>query len=371
MLRLRSMRFLTWSSVLLSGFLFTQASAQVTGGRFAMEYLRLPNSPHISALGGINVANPEQDISFAFQNPSLMRPSLHNQLGLNYNSYYAGIKVMNLNYGYHLEKQKTDVLFGVQYLNYGSFELTNNIGQQYGTFNAADYAISLGAARQYGERWRYGATLKFAQSRLYDKVARAALMDIGISYHDTANLLTIGVVAKNIGFMATKYNPANSSEPLPFDLQIGIYKRFEHMPLRLMATLHHLYEWDVRYNNPADLQDGSLFGQDTVTDNKSYFADKLFRHFIFAAELSLGKRVSVNVGYNHLRRSELKIKDKPATAGFSFGLDLYLNKFQVHYARTFYHVAGAYNEIGINFAMNKLLDIGGNNSSFNADYGTN
>jgi hypothetical protein len=204
-------------------------------------------------------------------------------------------------------------------------------------------------------------------------VGRAALMDVGISYHDTTSLITIGAVAKNIGFMATKFNANNPAEPLPFDLQIGIYKRFEHMPLRLMATLHHLYEWDVRYNNPQDLQTGSLFGTDTVTDNKSYFADKLFRHFIFAAELSLGKRASVNIGYNHLRRSELKIKDKPATAGFSFGIDLYLNKFQVHYARTFYHVAGAYNEIGLNFAMNKLLDLGkgGDKANWNADYGTN
>jgi hypothetical protein len=99
--------------------------------------------------------------------------------------------------------------------------------------------------------------------------------------------------------------------------------------------------------------------------------DKLFRHFIFSAELTLGKRVSVTAGYNHLRRSELSIKDKPAMAGFSFGASLYLNKFQVHYGRSFYHVAGAYNEIGINFAMNKLFNIGktGEDISWNADYG--
>lgn len=79
-------------------------AAQVTGGKYAMEFLRLSNSPHISALGGINVSNPEQDIAFALQNPSLMRPSLHNQLGLSYNAYYAGIGIMNLNYGYHAPK---------------------------------------------------------------------------------------------------------------------------------------------------------------------------------------------------------------------------------------------------------------------------
>lgn len=372
MRRLMCMQWIKWTSLLLLGCLCNTASAQVTGGRFAMEFLRMPNAPHISALGGINVANPEPDISFALQNPSLMRPALHNQLGLNYNSYYAGIKVMNLNYGYHVASLKTSFSFGIQYLNYGSFEQTDNIGNQYGTFNASDYALTIGASRQYKERWRYGLTLKWAHSSLYDKKAAAVLADVGISYHDSANLITVGAVAKNIGFMVQKYNPANPSEPLPFDVQIGISKRFAHLPLRVMATAHHLYEWDIRYNNPADVETTSLFGsEDTTGDDKSYFADKLFRHLNFAAELTLGKRLAVVVGYNHLRRGELSLKDKPALAGFSFGASLYLNKFQIHYARSYYHVAGPYNEFGLNVAMNKLFNIGnaGDKINWNTDYG--
>jgi len=365
------MQWTKLTGLLLLGCLSNLADAQVTGGRFAMEFLRMPNSPHISALGGISVANPEQDIAFALQNPALMRPGLHNQLGLNYNSFYAGIKVMNLNYGYNVEKLKTAFVFGVQYLNYGSFEQTDNIGNQFGTFKASDYAITLGASKQYKERWRYGAALKWAHSSLFDKRASALVADIGISYHDTANLITVGAVAKNIGFMVKKYNPSNPSEPLPFDLQIGISKRFKHLPLRLMATAHHLYEWDIRYNNPADVESTSLFGsQDSSADNKSYFADKLFRHLNFAAELTLGKRLAIVAGYNHLRRGELSLKDKPALAGFSFGASIYLNKFQVHYARSYYHVAGPYNEIGLNFAMNKLFNVGkaGDKINWNADY---
>ncbi|MBS1587974.1 MAG: type IX secretion system protein PorQ [Bacteroidetes bacterium] len=340
--------------------LYCQASqAQVIGGNSAMAFLRLPNSPHISALGGIMVANPEPDIAFTLQNPALMRPGLHNQLGLNYNGYYAGIKVMNLNYGYHFDKIKTSFLFGIQYLNYGSFEQTDAIGNQYGSFRASDYAITLGASRQYGERWRYGAALKWAHSTLYDKSAAAIVADVGVVYQDTANLLTIGVVAKNMGVMAKKYNPSNSAEPLPFDLQLGISKRFKHLPLRIMATAHHLYTWDIRYNNPADIESTNLFGtQDSNAASKSYFADKLFRHLNFSAELTLGKRLAIIAGYSHLRRGEMALKDKPALAGFSFGASIYLNKFQIHYARSYYSIAGAYNEIGLNFSMNKLFHLG-------------
>lgn len=373
MMRLiRMMKIRYWFLLLLTTFSSVLSQAQVTGGQSAMSFLSLPNAPHITALGGMNVAHPVTDISFAFQNPSLMRSGMHNQLALNYNSYYSDIKIMNLNYGYHAPKINTSFLFGIQYLDYGNFTQTDNIGNTLGDFKATDYVISIGASRAYQEHWRYGATLKWAKSNLFDKQASALLMDVGISYTDTTNLITLGAVAKNMGFFTQKYNPNQTAEPLPFDLQIGISKRFAHMPLRLMATAHHLYQWDIRYNNPNDIQSSVLFGSsDTTADNNSYFVDKLFRHLTMAAELSLSKRLSVTVAYNYLRRNELKIKDRPAMAGVSMGVDVYLNKFQIHFVRSFYHVAGAYNEIGINMAMNKLFDLGslGDKSNWNADYG--
>lgn len=362
-------RILTATSLLL---LTTSIGlAQVVGGTRAMEYLRLPNSPHISALGGINVANPDKDIAFATQNPSLMRSGLHNNLGLNYNFFNSGMGHANLQYGYHVPEVKTSFLFGVQYMNYGKFTQTDNIGNQLGEFRANDFTISLAASRQYLNRWRYGANIKYASSTLYDKSAMAALADVGVTYMDTANLITIGAVAKNMGFMIKKYNPNNPAEPLPFDLQIGITKRFKYVPLRLMATAHHLYQWDIRYDDPANIENNNLFGNaDSNAKEKTYFTDKLFRHLIFGAELLIGKRLLVSASYNHLRRSELVIKDKTGMAGFAFGLGVDLNKFQIHFAQSYYHIAGPYNEIGFNIALNKLTGIGkfGDKVHWNATY---
>lgn len=324
-----------------------------------MEYLRLPNAPHITALGGMNVSNPDKDISFALQNPSLMRPGLHNNLGLNFNAYYSGISIANLNYGYYVPKLETSFTFGVQYLNYGKFALTDNLGNQTGEFRANDYAVTIGASRQYLNKWRYGAAIKYAQSTLHDKNAYAALADVGITYMDTTSMITIGAVAKNMGVMLKKYNPNNPAEPMPFDLQLGITKRFRYVPLRLIATLHHLYEWDIRYDNPADRENNNLFSNtDTSGKQKTYFTDKLFRHFIFGAEILIGKRLLVSASYNHMRRSELMIRDKTGMAGFAYGVGIDLNKFQVHFARSHYHIAGAYNEFGLNIALNKLVGIG-------------
>ena len=334
-------------------------TAQVTGGQHTMEFLRLPNAPHVSAIGGINVANADRDIAFAIQNPSLARPGLHNELSINYNSYYSGISIANLQYGYHVPKIKTSFALGVQYLNYGNFVQTDLIGNQLGNFRANEFALTLAASRQYKQKWRYGVAMKFANSTLYNKTASALLFDIGVNYYDTGSLWMIGAVAKNMGFMLNKYNPANSAEPLPFDLQIGISKRLKNVPLRLMVTMHHLYEWNIRYNNPADAANTNVFGgADSNAKKKTYFSDKLFRHFIFGGELVIAKRLIISGAYNHLRRSELAIEDRTALAGFSFGAGINLNKFQVHYARSYYHVAGAYNEFGISMSLNKITGLG-------------
>ena len=342
------------------------AKSQVTGGQFAMEFLRLPQSPHITALGGMTVSNPSNDVSLTMQNPALMRPGLHNELSLNYNAYYADISVANLAYGYHMAKINTSFALGVQYLNYGSFARTDQLGNQFGDIKASEYAITLAASRQYGERWRYGASLKWAQSSLVDYKAAAVLADVGIVYTDTTNLLSIGLTAKNMGVMAMKYSPSAPAESLPFDLQIGLSKRFAHLPLRLFTTIHHLYEWDIRYNNPADIETGSVFGtKDTTTSSKGKFGDKLFRHFIFGGELLIGKRITATVAYNHLRRGELGLKDKQALAGFSFGAGINLNRFQIYYARSYYHISGAYNEFGLNLSLNKLIPLGKSGEKIN------
>jgi len=369
--RFRFMQRVKYTLAILLCIFFKNTNAQVTGGQFAFQYLTVSNSAHVSAVGGISVADPSDDISFALQNPSMMRAGMHNELEVTYDNYYAGINIMNLQYGYHVAKINTSFFLGVQYVNYGSFEQTDILGNSYGDFHAVDYALTLGASRSYLDHWRYGADLKFAKSNLYEYNASAVLMDVGVNYYDSTSLWDFGVVAKNMGAMTTKYTSGNPAEPLPFDLQMGISKQLKHIPLRLFATIHHLYEWDIRYDNPADLSSTSILGTtDSASDKGAHFGDKLFRHFIFGAELTIAKRVALTASYNDLQRQELAVETQPGLAGFAFGVAVNLNKFQVHYARDYYHISGPYNELSITMALNKIFGLGktGENMSWNAVY---
>jgi hypothetical protein len=347
------------------------ATAQVNGGKYAFEYLLLSNAAHVSALGGISVADPDPDIALALQNPAMMRPVLHNELELTYDAYYAGISVMNLQYGYHAEKINTSFFFGVQYLNYGSFTETDDIGNTIGTFHAVDYSLTLGASRTYLAHWRYGADIKFANSDLAQYSSNAAMVDVGINYYDTSSLWDFGAVAKNMGVMMKRYNAANPAEPVPFDLQLGISKKFKHMPLRLIATLQHVYEWDIRYDNPADLVGSNSLGtSDTASDKGAHFGDILLRHFIFAAELTLGKRITLTASYNDLRREELALSTATGPSGMAFGLGVNLNRFKIHYALSYYNITGPYNELSLTMQLNKLFGLGntGEKIKWNSEY---
>ena len=360
------------TSVCFGAFLLlcNTSFAQVTGGQNAFEYLNLSNAPHVSALGGISVADPANDIALALQNPAMMRPGMHNELELVYNNFYADVNILNLQYGYHAPKINTSFFFGIQYLNYGAFQETNTLGNVIGDFRAVDYALTFGASRSYMEHWRYGADIKWANSSLYQYKGSAVLMDVGVNYYDTSSLFDIGIVAKNMGVMVKQYTPGNT-EPVPFDLQLGVSKKFKHLPLRLIATMQHLYEWDIRYDNPADLAGTNTLGtSDTVSDKGSHFGDKLFRHFIFGAELTLAKRITITASYNDLRRKEMALQTDPGLAGFSFGAGIDLNKFSIHYARSYYYVSGPYNEISITMALNKLFGLNqlGEKIHWNAEY---
>ena len=51
-------------------FLGLPLSAQVVGGENSFEFLRLAQSAHISALGGVSVVNPSGDASMVNANPA-------------------------------------------------------------------------------------------------------------------------------------------------------------------------------------------------------------------------------------------------------------------------------------------------------------
>jgi hypothetical protein len=328
--------------------------AQTLGGNTVFNFLKLPGTPQLTALGGVNVSYISNDVGLAFNNPALLKPAMHSQMNAVFNSFYNGITSYNLALGYHHPNLNTNFLWGLNFTNYGSIIETDAGGNVYGRFSATDWVMQVSASRSYLERWNYGATLKFISSNYGKYNSNGIAVDVGILYHDTATLFSASLVAKNMGTQLKKYDGTDPDD-LPFDLQVGLSKRLENSPFGFSITAHHLHLFDIQYND-AEFNEQNGF---TNASDKKFSFDKLFRHIVLATNIYLGDNVEIAAGYNYLRRKELNIGNGGnGLTGFSLGVSLLLKKLQVRYARSQYQNNTAYNQLGLNMKLNEYFGLG-------------
>lgn len=329
-------------------------SGQTLGGNSVFNFLKLPNTPQLTALGGVNVSQISTDVGLAFNNPALLKPSMHTQMNTVFNDYYAGVTAYHLSMGYHHAKSQTNFLWGLHYLNYGNTQETDAAGNVLGKFRPTDWVMQVSASRSYLEKWNYGATLKFISSNYGLYRSNGMAVDVGLLYHDTANSFSASFVAKNMGFQLKKYDATDPGD-LPFDMQIGFTKRLENAPFSFSVTAHHLHQFDIGYNDTTFNNENGF----TNGSNAKFSFDKLFRHFVFATTVYLGDRLEVQAGYNHLRRKELNIGSLAnGMNGFSMGVGVLLNKLNIRYARSHYQNNTGYNQFGLNMKLNEYFGLG-------------
>jgi hypothetical protein len=337
-----------------AAFLFKNLNAQTLGGSNTYNFLRFPASPQLAALGGLNVAHKSNDVTLAFQNPGQLDSSMHSQMAANFNSLYDGAKNYHWMLAYHHPKFNTNFAASILYFNYGNIAQTDASGNILGSFRPTDFSVQVTASRKYMERWHYGLSVKYLSSNYGIYRSNAIAADVGIVYKDSANLLQMGLVAMNMGGQLKRYNEAVAEE-LPFDVVFGIYKQLEKAPIRFSLTAHHLHRFDILYND-------TTFNNDNGFRNPSsgkFTFEKLFQHFVFSTQLLIGERVEVTVGYNFLRRSELRITNVPnGLTGFSLGVGAMLPKLQLRYARSYFQNSTAYNQIGLNLPLNQYFGLG-------------
>lgn len=323
--------------------------AQNLGGSATYNYLKLAASPQASALGGATVAILNNDVNLVHQNPALLNPSMHHQLGANINFMYGGIKNMFANYTKHYSKIGTTFNGAINFVSYGNNQQTDASGNVLGNFAANDYTAQITASRKYLEKWHYGATFKLIGSNYGQFKSYGVAFDVGLNYSDTTKLFKAGMVFKNIGTQLKAYNTGNK-EPLPFEMQFGIAKKLEKAPVQFILTITNAHQFDIRYADT--LFENEING--SVKKGK-FTADKLFRHVILATQIYPTKNTEFTIAYNYLRRKELGVFNiANGFTGFSFGGGLILNTYQIRYARAYYQNTRAYNQIGVTIDFSKM-----------------
>jgi hypothetical protein len=319
--------------------------SQALGGNAVFNFIKQPNSPQLSALGGVNISNITNDISISFHNPSLLRKEMNEQVSASFNSFLAGIKNYSLTTAYVADNIETNFAFGVNYFNYGNLPQTDAAGNELGTFHPNDYVVQLAASKKYKDNWFYGAAFKFINSSYGAYKSNGIALDIGVTYYDTSNQLQASVVVKNIGSQLKTYN-GSTKEELPFDLEAGVTKRLQKAPIQFSLTAHNLHRFNTYYNDTAFLAGQ---GQDDFR-GKKFTLDKVISHCVLAAQFFIRDKVEISMGYNFLRRKDLNVLNAAnGLNGFTIGGGLLLKYLQVRYATGFYQQK-MFNQLGVNFS---------------------
>lgn len=287
-------------------------------------FLRLPASAHVAALGGDNITIVEDDAALVFHNPALINMVSDRTLNLNFMTYMEGSVTASASFTKAIGDRGT---WGVQgrFINYGEMKETTVDNQQIGKFSARDIALSGSFAYGLAKNLSGGVTVKFVASYIGDYNSLGACVDLGLNYYDPDREWSFGAVVRNLGGQLKAYE--DDYERLPLDLQLGVTKRLIGSPLRLSATLVRLNDWQYGIG----------------------------KHLALGADLILTPQFYIAAGYNTLRAAEMKIASDDGEsshgAALSFGAGMQLERFKLHVAYAKYHVSSTSLLINLSYVL--------------------
>jgi len=302
-------------------------------------------------MGGNILAINDNDISLVLTNPSLITAAMNNTLALGFVSLRTAYSYGDIMYSKSFSKVGNFV-GTFQFINYGQFTYADLAGNTGGNFTAGEYALNIGWGRTLSPHFSIGANGKLVYSQLESYHSFGLAVDVAGSYNSTDDIFSASLVARNIGIQLVTYIPG-TRDPLPFEMQAGIATKLKHIPVRISVLYNNLEKWNLTYNDPLnpDNQVDAITGQTKKKSDVGKFADKLMRHIVIGTEITIAKAFSIRLGYNYRQRQEMKLTDRTALSGFTYGFGLHIKMFTLSYARATY-MAGNFNPNYFSLSMN-------------------
>jgi hypothetical protein len=300
--------------------------AQQYSANEVYQFLTLPYSAKATALGGINISNLGSDLGLAMYNPGLLDPSMDKMLHLSVKSYFSDIKQYDFSGAHYIPKKNWVLGWGVHYMDYGDIKMTDASGNEMGNFFANDYVAEVSMASTFRKNIVLGVTLKLVQSNYGIYKSTGIATDLSMVYTSSDRLLRASILANNVGAQIKSYT---EKERLPLNIIMGLSKKLESAPIQFSFTAQRLSIWNNTLYDPAFY---NVEGYKTP----STFQD-IFNHIIIGAEANIGEQVSLDFGYNFLRRYDLNIQNQQNWFnGFSAGLGLKLPRVTIQYGNAYF-----------------------------------
>lgn len=321
-------------------------SAAAQDGSSAYQYLNITSSSRIYGLGGVNITAVEDELSVTDQNPALLGPEMDNQILIDYMRYLGQSNFAGARYA-NAVGERGAWSAGIRYFGYGKMQGTDEFGNPTSSFSPSDVNFNGSFSYDITDRLRGGITLKLLYSSYESYSAFAVGTDLGINYYDPDHELSLSAVVANLGGQLKRFN--TTYDRLPFDIRLGIAKKFGTLPIRFSITAWQLTKWHLPFYETGD---GTTDEEFKVKDT---FFSNLFRHLIFGVDFIPSERFYVALGYNYKSRTDMSTYKRSFVSGFSLAAGLNLRRFNVGLAIAQPHSGATTFMLNLNLNLNDIL----------------
>lgn len=335
----------------ISIFIVTKLVAQ-TGGTTTYSLLNLGYNARANGLGTYFITAKDQDVNLGVANPSLYNTKMHRSIGFNQALLAGGINYGMLTYAHDIKKLNGTFAGHLRYIDYGKLARLDEAGNDLGKFSASEYILGAGLGKQLNPMISVGGNLNLIYSQLDTYNSFGMSVDLAGTYENVEKQILVTALVKNFGSQIKSYSKEKRA-PLPAEMQIAASYKLAHAPFRLSILAHHLNKWNISYSDPSWKPTVDALTGDTIPVKQPNFAQKLGEHFIFQAEIFLGKNIQIRTAFDYHKRSQMKIDKHPGMAGFSFGLGLQFKRLTVDYGFNIYSKAGYNNMLTLTSNLSK------------------
>ena len=327
--------------IIISIFLPNILFAQIQNSSY--NSLNLNNSSRVLSMGGDVISIVGNDVSLAFQAPSLLNKEMNRQMSFNFVDYVSDINFISFHYAQKISNNLM-IFSGLDAINYGEFIGSDATGNSTSVFTANQQIFTLGTAKQISDKFTLGTNIKLLNSQLESYHSLSLSSNVSTTYFNKENNLAATLLFKNMGKPIKSYT--SNSENLPFEIQLGLSKSLQHLPFRYSLVLHHLNVYDI--SNDYNLNTIYDLTTNTIIIKKETVAKKMLRHVILGGELNpFRKSLYLRAGFNFQRREDLKLSSSFSMSGFSWGMGFSVKKIQINYSRSALHSSSVLNSFSL------------------------
>jgi hypothetical protein len=295
-------RFLIVSVVAaVAGLWIPQASGSDRSGIVSGQFLKIPVSARMVAMGGAGVALVDGAACLAY-NPSGMVYGTEYQFAAHYTQWFTDIRHSFFAFAANLEGIGA-VGIGATILSSGDMMVTTPAYPE-GTgeyFRASDYALTLALARKISDKFSVGISMKYIKSYLFNTEYGASCFafDAGTLYEIPALRTRLGMAVANLG---SDMKFINESYSLPTSFRFGVVTNImegEEQNLNAAFQISRPNDGNEQYNVGAEY---TFFGNFTLRAGHKFGYDAENWTAGFGVNFALiGVAGMLDYGYNNFK----------------------------------------------------------------------